>query len=186
MSWGQAVLSILLLTSSGACRDIVGFDEPADEGVEGRSKSAPVLPFVPASELKERCELCVQESCTSLRDNPPEGRLYLDNTVHVRLNPDTGIEPMYFLAPDYEVSAVIPEGRVATFGHFPNVPPGEYELEYSMDDGECARYSDELSGWPAKDGRTNVTRVIAGADATTYATMQVCVRNEELAPTEAE
>lgn len=141
------------------------------------------LSLVPAADLEKGKGL---SSIAFTASSLSEG-LGVDNTIHVRLSPDTGVEPTYFLRPDYETSPVIPEGRVADFGIFYEVPPGDdYELEYTMDDGECVRIPNEMSGWAAKDGRTNVTRVPAGAEATTYATTQACVRNGDMPPTAAE
>jgi hypothetical protein len=141
------------------------------EIIEGYNKARTAIGLPPLPDAKGLGSIAFTALLVS------EG-IHLDNAVHVRLSPDTGIAPLYFLAPDNEISAEIPDGRVASFGIFLNVPEGDdYELEYTMDDGECTRVTGELSGWPARDDRANVIRVPAGADATTFGTMPACVRH---------
>jgi hypothetical protein len=104
---------------------------------------------------------------------------YLDQSIRVRLLPEQGIRPIYALNPDWTYASEIPEDSAAAWAIFVDVPPGDYELEYTMDDGECIRVSTDSAGWPAHDGRTNVTRVTARADSVTYQTTQVCVGEED-------
>jgi hypothetical protein len=103
--------------------------------------------------------------------------------VHVQLHPDTGIPALYLLSDNSTVAASPPTRRAtASWGIFLNVPAGEYDLEFSMEDGQCTWTSSDLSGWPARDGRPNVARGPVNDRTNTYAIALACAANSEPSP----
>jgi hypothetical protein len=98
-----------------------------------------------------------------------------DGRLHVRLDPDPGSEPFYFLLPGGESALTVPPDGTANFGVFVNVEPREdYELVYEHDDGDCVYVAGSIAGWPSKQGRSNATRVPVRDGYTTYVTAEFC------------
>jgi hypothetical protein len=64
----RADFAVLLLVLLVACRDIVGFEEAPESGIDLPMQSEPILPFVPADDLRSGCEACARESCGELRE----------------------------------------------------------------------------------------------------------------------
>jgi hypothetical protein len=105
----------------------------------------------------------------------------VDSRLHVRLDPDPGSEPFYFLLPSGEIALTVPPDRIANFGVFIFVEPREdYELVYEHDDGDCVFVAGSSAGWPSKQGRPNATRVPVRDGYTTYATAEFCPLESEL------
>lgn len=107
----------------------------------------------------------------------------LDRSVHVRIEPGYGIAPMYLLGNTGDVTTEIEEGQSVSWGIFLNVPPrDDYEITYTMDDGECVFYQNDLGGWPVGDRRPNVTRVPVRADSVTNIVAPTCIRHDAPPP----
>ena len=98
----------------------------------------------------------------------------LTREVRVHLEPDPGSAPFYLLEPP-EIALDIPEGRLAVFGEYIDVPArDDYELVYEPDQGTCRYYPSALGGLPAPSGRSNAARVIVREGFMTYVVLLSC------------